>query len=308
MWAQDEEALAERIKRLGEGLLRGYMQPLVTAFGSGISSGLFHSAYSHDPLGFDLGVRGVFVTIPNSARYFSGKAMICSLTIDGLGYDSVDVYNMSTVFGPAESTMVPVSRNAVAIPPVVPGGFDMSYVPLAVPQLNIGLIAGSEIALRYLPFRFHGSAMNFLGIGFKQEITKLPGISAVPMPLAIAVGAAYQAFYIDDELGEQVVNSRTWSVQVLISKRLAVFEPFAGVGIEETKVYFPYEFEYDVPDPNNPGDLLTITEEINVEMYGENEYRAMLGFSLRLGFMLLHYDYNIMPYATHNAMIALSVR
>ncbi len=306
--AQDDEALAERIKRLGEGLVRGYTQPLVTAFGSGISTGLFHSAYSHDPFGFDFGVRGIFVTIPTSAHYFNGKAMICSLTIQGVVCDSVEIENMSTVFGPAESTLVLASGNAVAVPPVIPGGFNMSYVPLVVPQLNIGLIAGSEIALRYLPFRFHGSDVNFFGIGFKQEITKLPGIDAVPMPFAIALGAAYQAFYIDDELGEQVVNSRTWNVQFLVSKRLAVFEPFAGVGIEGTKVYYPYEFKYDIPDPNNPGSLITITEEIDIEMHGENEYRAMFGFSLRFGFLMLHYDYNIMPYATHNAMIALSVR
>ena len=129
-----------------------------------------------------------------------------------------------------------------------------------------------------------------------------------PMPFAIALGGAYQAFYIDDSLGEQIVNSRTWNVQLLVSKRIAFFEPFVGVGIEGTKVYFPYEFKYDVPDTNNPGSLVTVTEEIDVEMHGENEYRAMFGFSLRLGFMLLHYDYNIMPYATHNAMIALSIR
>lgn len=306
-WAQNE-ALAERIKRLGEGLLRGYTQPLVTAFGSGISSGLFHSAYSHDALGFDIGVRGIFVSIPSSAKYFDGTAAICSLGVGGLVCDSIELQNMSTVFGPADSTRVLTSGNAVAVPPVVPGGFNMSYVPLVVPQLNIGLIAGSEIAIRYLPFRFRGSDVNFFGIGLKQELTKLPPMSMVPMPLAIALGGAYQAFYINDSLGEQVVNSRTWSVQLLMSKRIAVFEPFVGVGIEGTKVHFPYEFKYDIPDTNNPGSLITVTEEINVEMHGENEYRAMFGFSLRLGFVLLHYDYNIMPYATHNAMIALSIR
>jgi len=307
VWAQNE-ALAERIKRLGEGLLRGYTQPLVTAFGSGISSGLFHSAYSHDVLGFDIGVRGIFVSIPSSAKYFDGTALICSLGLGGLVCDSVELENLSTVFGPSDSTRVLTSGNAVAVPPVVPGGFNLSYVPLVVPQLNIGLVAGLEVGVRYLPFRFKGSSVRLMGISVKQELTKLPPISMTPMPFAIALGGAYQAFYIDDSLGEQIVNSRTWNVQLLVSKRIAFFEPFVGVGIEGTKVYFPYEFKYDVPDTNNPGSLVTVTEEIDVEMHGENEYRAMFGFSLRLGFMLLHYDYNIMPYATHNAMIALSIR
>jgi len=307
VWAQNE-ALAERIKRLGEGLLRGYTQPLVTAFGSGISSGLFHSAYSHDVLGLDIGVHGIFVSIPSSAKYFDGTALICSLGLGGLVCDSVELENLSTVFGPADSTRVLTSGNAVAVPPVVPGGFNLSYVPLVVPQLNIGLVSGLEVGIRYLPFRFQGSSVRLMGISVKQELTKLPLISMTPMPLAIALGGAYQAFDINDSLGEQIVNSRTWSVQLLMSKRIAVFEPFVGVGIEGTKVHFPYEFKYDVPDINNPGSLVTVTEAIDIEMHGENEYRAMFGFSLRLGFVLLHYDYNIMPYATHNAMIALSVR
>ena len=125
MWAQSE-ALAERIKRLGEELLRGYTQPLVTAFGSGISSGLFHSAYSHDVLGFDIGVRGIFVSIPSSAKYFDGTALICSLGLGGLVCDSVELENLSTVFGPSDSTRVLTSGNAVAVPPVVPGGFNLS--------------------------------------------------------------------------------------------------------------------------------------------------------------------------------------
>ncbi|KPK71825.1 hypothetical protein AMJ87_06510 [candidate division WOR_3 bacterium SM23_60] len=305
--AQDE-ALAERIKRLGEGLVRGYTQPLVTAFGSGISSGLFHSAYSHDVLGLDIGVRGIFVSIPSSAKYFDGTALICSLGVDGLGCDSLELQNLSTVFGPADSTRVLTSENKVAVPPVIPGGFNMSHVPLVVPQLNIGLVSGLEIGVRYLPFRFQGSSVRLVGVSVKQELTKLPPLSITPIPLAIAIGGAYQAFYINDSLGEQVVNSRTWSVQLLMSTRIAVIEPFVGVGIEGTKVHFPYEFKYDIPDIDNPGGLTTVTEEIDIEMNGENEYRAMFGFSLRLGFVLLHYDYNIMPYATHNAMVALSIR
>ena len=52
LWAQEEDPLAERIEKLSEELFEGYTQPLVTAFGTAISTGLFHSAYSHDFLGF----------------------------------------------------------------------------------------------------------------------------------------------------------------------------------------------------------------------------------------------------------------
>lgn len=187
LWAQEEDPLAERIERLGEGLFEGYTQPLVNAFGAGISTGLFHSAYSHDFLGFDLSVCGIYIQIPRSAKYFSGTALRCSLGINGLVYDSVELDSISTVFGPDGEIIVPTSGNAIGIPQTIPGGFELSGVPLAIPQLNIGLAPGSEIILRYIPFTFKGSRIRFIGVGFKQELTRLPPLSMVPMPVAIAI-------------------------------------------------------------------------------------------------------------------------
>ncbi len=310
LWAQGEEALAERIKRVNAELLEGYAQPLITAFGTGISTGLFHTAYSHDFLGFDLGVRGILVHIPNSAKYFTGKALICSLSTDGFVCDTIEIDSLSTVFGPKEATLVPTSGNAIAIPPEIPAGFGISYAPLVVPQLNIGLFRGSEVAIRYIPFTFKGSRVRFLGIGVKQELTRLFGFSPALKPVAIAIGGAYQDFSIKDSLGEQIAKSRTWNLQVLISKRVAVFEPFFGAGLEGTKVYFPYEFEFEIPDTISgiPTDRRTVTEKIDVKLHSQNQYRAMVGFTLKLEFFYVHYDYNITPYATHNVHLGISMR
>lgn len=307
-WAQELEPLAERLEKMSRELLEGYTQPLITAFGTGISTGLFHSAYSHDFLGFDLGVRAMYIRIPNSARYFTGTALICSLAADSLVFRTIELDSLSTIFGPGNATVVPTSKNTVGIPPSIPGGFDVSYVPLVLPQLNIGLFRGAELAIRYIPFTYKGSRVKFLGLGFKQELTRLLGLKSAPV--AIAVGGAHQEFGIKDSLGNQVVNSKTWNLQFLISRRIAVFEPFLGVGLERTKVFFPYEFTYEIPDTISgiPTDRKSVTEEINVELLGQNEYRAIVGFTLRIGMLCLHYDYNVLPYSTHNAMLGLSIR
>ncbi len=306
LWAQ--EPLAEKIERLSKGLLIGYTQPLVTAFGTGISTGLFHSAYSHDFLGFDLGVRLMYIRIPNTARFFKGKAVVYSLAGDTLVCDSVELDSISTIFGPKQHTTVTTRKNAIGIPPSIPGGFDLAYVPLVLPQLNVGLFRGSELAIRYIPSTFKGSKVRFLGLGFKQELTRLLGLKSVPV--AIAIGGAYQAFGVKDSLGNQIVNARTWNLQFIISKRIAVFEPFIGTGFEGTKVSFPYEFTYEILDTTGviPTDLIQVIEDINVELHSQNEYRAMAGFTLRIGFFYIHYDYNILPYATHNAIFGLSYR
>ncbi len=306
--AQSIEPLAEKIERMSIGLVEGYTQPLITAFGTGISTGLFHSAYSHDFLGFDLSVRAMYIQIPNSARYFSGTVLVCSLGAEGLVCDTIELDSMSTVFGPKNTTIVPRTRNSVGIPPSIPGGFDVSYVALALPQLNVGLFRGAEVALRYVPFTYKGSSVRFLGLGFKQELTRLFGLKTAPV--AVALGGAYQEFGIKDSLGSQVVNSKTWNLQFLVSTRIAVFEPFIGVGLERTRVFFPYEFNYELPDTINglPTDHITITEKIDVELVGQDEYRAMVGFSFNLGFFYLHYDYNILPYSTHNAILGVTIR
>jgi hypothetical protein len=304
------QPLAERIKQISEDLLEGYAQPLVTAFGTAVSTGLFHSAYSHDFLGFDLSVRAMYIQIPNSAKYYDDVAVVCSLANNQLVSYDVHLDSISTVFGPEQQPEIPAPGNAVGIPPNIPNGFDVSGVPFIMPQLNVGFVLGSEIFLRYIPFSYKGSSMRFLGFGAKQEINKLPFMKNVPLPVAIAIGGAYQTFGIKDTLGQQIVNTRNWCLQLLISKRLGPFEPVIGAGIEDTKAYIRYQFEYEIPDTINniPEDRLSVVRDIDVELKAENRNRIMAGFNLNLGFLFIHYDYNIVPYQTHNAIIGFKVR
>ncbi len=305
----DYEPLAEKIKKVSEDLLEGYTQPLITSFGTGISTGLFHSARSHGTLGFDIGVRAMYIQIPEFAKYFDAKVLTCSLANNQLYYDSLILDSVSTIFGPKTRTTVPVSGNAVGIPPYIPAGFGVSGVPFVVPQLNVGLIFGSELMLRYVPFTYRGSRVDFLGMGLKQNLNSLPFMKAVPLPVDIAIGGAIQDFGIEDSTGHQIVNSHTWNLQLIVSKNLIAFEPMVGFGFEGTKVYFKYDFEYEIPDTLNPGHHITVTDEVDIELVAQNSYRAIMGFTFKLGIFYLHYDYNLVPhYKTHNGIIGFSLR
>jgi len=52
------------------GNAKMYMNPLATAFGSGMNSGWFHSAKPHKLLGFDFGLRAMAVTFPDDQKVF----------------------------------------------------------------------------------------------------------------------------------------------------------------------------------------------------------------------------------------------
>jgi len=303
--------LAEKIKQISQNLIEGYTQPVVTAFGTGISTGLFHSAASHKTLGFDFGVRAMWIQIPQSMKYFrQAEVAVCSLAGNTLVYDTLFIDSASTIVGPETRTDVTTTGNAVGIPPFIPGGFNVSGVPLAMPQLNVGLIFGTEAAIRYIPYTYQKSRIHFLGIGIKQNLNRLPFMKTVPLPVDIAIGGALQSFSLEDSTGVSVLSSATWNLQLLVSKNLVAFEPFAGVGMERTKLYFHYDFEFEIPDTTRaPGDRITVTQPINIELYAQNEYRAMVGFTLKLGIFYLHYDYNLLPkYSTHNGILGLTFR
>jgi hypothetical protein len=303
---QAQSTLAEKIKSVSQNLLEGYTQPIVTAFGTGISTGLFTSAASHKLLGFDFGVRAMWIQIPEMAKVFNhAEVVVCSLENNVIVYDTLLLDSVSTIVGPDNRTYVPAPGNAIGIPPFIPEGFNVSGVPLVMPQLNVGLLFGTEAAIRYVPYTYQETRIHFLGIGLKQNLNALPFMKTLPLPVDLAIGGAMQWFYLMDA-GSSIVSSQTWNLQFLVSKNLIVFEPFIGVGLEGTKIYFHYNFEYEIPDPTG---LVPKTEEINVTISAQNEHRAMAGFTLKLGIFYLHYDYNFLQeYTTHNGIIGMTFR
>jgi hypothetical protein len=311
--AQDIDSLPDRILRMSEDLLAGYAQPLVNVFGTGISTGLFYSAYSHDFLGFDLGLRLLYINVPQSAKYFTGTALICSLVVDSaihvVQYE-VELESLSTVFGPDNETVVPIQGNSVAIPPKILGGFNLDGIPMFSPQLNVGLGFGSQIAIRYVPFTFRSTKFRFFGIGFKQEITKLPPLSLAQLPFAIAFAGAYQKFTIASSSQDAIIDTETKNFQAIVSARIGPFEPMVAFGLENTTADFEYTFEYEVPDTimGIPFETPDIQENISVRLEMPNHYRTVVGLTLRTGLIFVHYDYNITPYSTHNLTLGFTWR
>jgi hypothetical protein len=309
-----EEHIAEKILRMNEHLLEGYAQPLINCFSTGISTGLFHSAYSHDFLEFEIGLSMMYINIPSSARFFDGYALLCSLALDTLSYYleyyEVQLESLSTVFGPGGEIEVPIQGNAISIPTSIPAGYDRWFAPLIMPQVNVGLFCGLEAAFRYVPFKFQGSRMNFFGVGLKQEINKFPLFTSIPLPVALAIGGAYQQFDLQTADRSVIAKSRTWNFQVLASKRIGALEPLVGFGIENTHARFNYVFEYEIPDTISgiPYEYISVQQNIAASMRNQHRYRTTVGCSLHMGSLFLHYDYNITPYRTHNAIVGVNFR
>ncbi len=63
--AQDDNNLFDEIKEYAEAEAEEALSPVVQAFGTGVTGGLYNTAKTHGVLGFDVGVRAMMVTISN---------------------------------------------------------------------------------------------------------------------------------------------------------------------------------------------------------------------------------------------------
>ena len=316
----DNGSIIDRLKQLDSSNLHPYFDPLMTGFGVALGTGIFYTASTHRTLGFDIGFRYIHVNIPSSARYFTGTALACSLANDGLVWYDIEVDSVSTIFGPGESTTVPITGNAHANPSVYPGGLDVTFVPFVMPQINVGFPFGLELGFGYLPLAFtfpldKESNIYFIRLGGKLGFNKLPFLKEVTFPCALAFGGFYQRMGMKGGEGEGAITMTLWNLQILASKRLATplffdIEPFLAGGVEGTKYNFRYDFQKVIPDTISgiPTDSIIVTEPVDFDIYQQNRLRTIIGLTLYAGPIYLHYDYNIVKFKTHNFMLGVTIR
>ena len=62
------QSLEETLESLAKDNARGYLNPAVTAFGTGMNTGIFHTAKPHKMLGFDVTVNIAGVALPERSE------------------------------------------------------------------------------------------------------------------------------------------------------------------------------------------------------------------------------------------------
>jgi len=284
--------LIDMITQMTEDNLKGYTQPLITSFGEATGSGLYHSAATHGLLGFDIGLKAMWVPIPESAKTFVAKVMVL--------HDTSFLYETTattaTVFGKTgqDPVTVPPGSNAT-IPPAFPGGLNVPGFPFLMPQLSVGLIKGTEVMVRYFQISYKEADIQIFGAGLKIGLNKLLNLKLLPVD--VAVQGAYQVFNIDT-----IIKSSTFSANVHASKTFLILTPYIGLGYENTKMNFKYTFSYQLPG-QQPTPV-----PVKVSLTGENHFRAVVGMSLKLAILLIHADYNLSRYPSFSGGLGFSLR
>lgn len=166
-------------------------------------------------------------------------------------------------------------------------------VPALFPQITIGTVAGTQVAIRYAPsvgdFSFFGIGINH-NPGFWTESAQLPlGINS-------SVAIAYSSLKYGD-----FMEFSAWNASLLASRRFGWrflhLTPYVGLGVEGSSLKVSYETSFIGVD----GKPL----QVEFESEGENLFHATLGSKIRLGVIDLSADYTFAKYSAMSVAFGL---
>ncbi|MCH8299027.1 MAG: hypothetical protein IIC39_00600 [Candidatus Marinimicrobia bacterium] len=256
-----QSVMQELIEQIAGDNVETYMQPFATALGTAVNTGLYHTAKIHGLPGFDVGVRVMFIPIPDDANTYFAKS------------NDTDSVEANTVFGPKDFL------NGI------PGGLDIGFIPFAVLHLSFGLPMGTEVNLRYLPsFETNDDIpkIDLLGFGLSHSLDQY---FPLPIPLLpqLSVGYMYQTFKVED-----LIESTHQAFNIRLSKSVPMLTVHVGAQLESSDMDLTFKAG-------------GIGEDITLELTGENEIRYTGGIRFTLfPFIGINADYSVGEYSAIN--------
>ncbi len=298
--------LSYNLSRVAGEYAQSYLQPFINSFGADLNSGFYSatSSLADRQTGFHLsfGLKTIGAFVPANEKTFSAVYYDTVMyNLYGQEYPvsgKATVKDAPTIFGSADPANATVEINdtiyaaLIAYPihetrqeKTIGGLVPTDFVPLVVPQLNIGTYMGTDIFLRWLPSIKLGSYGNtsFIGFGIEHNLNQyLPGL-----PVNIDLLFSYQNMGITDTTGYRFINLNALAVDALVNKALGIVNVYGAVQYESENLDVNYKY---IPQNSNSN---SFTTNINFSLKGENTFRLITGVSVSLGIFNVNLDYNI---------------
>jgi hypothetical protein len=260
--AQDiEQMLSKYTQENG----KKYLQPLADCMGANFNSGLIHSARIKKS-GFQiyLGLVTTTAFVPDKRKTFEG-------TPEGF-FEPKNPVEVPTLFGPSKNVVVNGDGGTQY---VFPGGLNLKLLPMAMPQLSIGSVFGTDLTLRYFAYNINDEIgkINLFGLGLRHSISQyVPGL-----PVDLAAGIYNQYFSIGD-----FVSAKNWLFNIQSSYSIIIFTFYGALGYEASTLDIEYTYSDDGEN---------ITQKFDLK--GTNSVRLTAGVTFNLGPVKLNVDYNL---------------
>ena len=259
-------AQQDQFASFGENNINGFAQPFVTSLGEGLNSGGFHTAYVPTFFGFSISFRAMYIFIPDDQKTFTPTLPA--------GYNADKP--TATFWGDQGGIYSGPAGYVTFI-----NGINKSGTPFYMPQIT-GSLLGTELLIRYLPQQKVGNKnLNFFGIGVRHNISQY--IPLVPVDLAVQV--LYNKLTLQD-----IITASTFAVNGEVSKTLGMFTAYGGIQYETSKFDFSYTLN---ANPSSADPTLRQSREIKASINGKDNFRFIIGASIKLLVLVFNVDYNI---------------
>ena len=325
----------------------GYLKPFGNGFATGLGSNWYNTADVHSVLGFDLTIGANAVFAPKEDQTFSlaglknlkavnGETSAPSFAGKGQG---VNLELTQTINGQQTKIVSFTSPKGVS-----------QILPTPTVQFTIGLPVINDVSVRFIPnIKSGDTQVSMWGLGVKHNFKRwIPGVKLLPFDAAAMV--SYTHFNVQYNLPtsslvtpDKLVNGTTatvdydgnasiyagqnmhlsanaMSANIILSKKLLIFTPYAGFGITKT--------HYDVTMAGNYP-ILTSVKTSNGTVVTKNGVPVMdykkevdplkvtddlamtnltLGLRLKLALITLHGQYVFQKYPTASVGLGVSFR
>lgn len=310
--------------------LQEYADPIMASFTNGLGAGWYNTAKPHKLLGFDLTVGINIANIPTNERTFN--------------FNDVSWNNLQLRTGSSNTFPTAVggeTSNGVVIPANIPidlgngqtityseniefdapNGADLESLPVVgfpVPtvQLGIGLPKNTDLKIRYIGANLEDASINLIGIGVMHDLKQwIPGFKQLPFDASGFIGwTRLNADFDFNETsadfsanGVTELSASSFTLQGVVSKKLAIFTPYVGVGfmIGSSSLDVKGDFTYT---NTTTGESESVTDPIALEFDGGSSPRLNFGLRMKLLILTIHGEYAIQKYNTLTLGVGLSIR
>lgn len=320
--------LDETLSQLAKNAAIGYVEPISSAFGSNLNSGWFHKAPEAKVFGLSLNLKivgtGTFIDDKPKTFTTSGNFKVTSSQADDIlihsGYDknhpafnALKTELLSKEWSLTFSGPTIIGKKTEKLQVFFPGGTvggqaispyttvvsevkglldEMTIFPLAVPQLTVGTVMGSNLSIRYVAGLKAQDIGDIKLLGF--GLTHNPNVWFAN-PLPVDVSLAY--FYQNLDAGSKVVTKSS-QFGVYVSKKFGeslALIPYAGYTVETAKTEVNYDYEYDSVVNGVP---IKAKDKISFELEGENKGSFLVGATIKTASLNINFDYKLAKYKT----------
>lgn len=264
-----QSSLEDALEQYSATSVRGYIKPLVDLFGANLNSGFFSGRAAPGGISIRFSLIGMASSVGEDQKTYTATTPP--------GFDPA-TFETATIFGGTGRTVNDANNPALQYRGS-DGLINASLFPLAVPQLSVGGVLGTEAMVRFISTPTFGDNDEFpktslVGFGVRHNIGRYLG-SALPVDLG--VGAMYSTFKVGD-----IVKVTALIVGAQASKTVSALTVYGGAAWEKTTM----NLTYTSTDPAASG-------AVDIDLDGANTFRVTAGLSLKLLVARIFADANL---------------